>query len=223
VLASRLKALELKDWINRELSGYSPEDQLPEYRRLPDLGIRLTFDGPIGYPPRLQTLHPQDIPAELRVPEHLLVLRQPLADLESASSSPHGSKINLPGFWIHRYRQLIEEGQAFGFGLLAMNGAEIRIPAEVFESVVSSIRFHALKLATTIEELNLESASRIISDSQYADARQQINHYVLLNIYDSGGGPIENSSGKREQHQNNFNSASSLSLQGDENSQSWTS
>lgn len=63
--------------------------------------------------------------------------------LTSASSSPHGSKINLPGFWINRYRQLIEEGRAFGFGLLALNEAEIRIPTEVFESVVSSIRFHA--------------------------------------------------------------------------------
>lgn len=222
VLASRFRTLELKQWIDKELSGYGDDEPVPSYRILSNPTIRLTFDGPVGYPSRHRLLQPYDIPAELRIPESGLSFRQPLVALEGMSRSPQGSRIPLPDVWIQRYRQVLSENKASGFHMLELNEAEIQIPSTAIESVVSSIRVHALKLTTAIDELNGEEKAGEPEESRNASLRQEINNYVQLTIYNSAGGPIDHSPEIRNQRQINFNAASSLSTQGDGNVQDWS-
>lgn len=193
---------------------------MPSYRILSNPTIRLTFDGPVGYPSRHRLLQPYDVPAELRIPEEGLAFRQPLVVLEGMSRSLQGSRLPLPDVWIHRYRQMLSESRASGFPLLELNEAEIQIPSTAIESVVSSIRVHALRLTTAIDGLNGEVKAGESEESRNASLRQEINNYVQLTIYNGKGGPIDHSPQSRQQM--NFNSASSLSTQGDGNVQDWT-
>lgn len=117
---------------------------------------------------------------------------------------------------------MLSESKASGFHMLELNEAEIQVPSTAIESMVSSIRVHALRLTTAIDGLNGEEKAGEPVESRNASLRQEINNYVQLTIYNSAGGPIDHSPEIRHQQQINFNAASSLSTQGDGSVQDWS-
>ncbi|GLZ16241.1 hypothetical protein Acsp04_64760 [Actinomadura sp. NBRC 104425] len=80
---------ELREWANKELRGYGPEDDVPEYRTL---GASLRIDAIVG--PRIvrsQPIDPSALPEPIRdqIAESV-TLRMPIAEIEKTARDAEG-------------------------------------------------------------------------------------------------------------------------------------
>lgn len=82
LLGAETGSTSLRDWARRELNGYGDEDDVPEYRSIPEVPISAdSISGNVWA--TAQTFHRLQLPAEAR--EHLpeaLHFRQPVEELE---------------------------------------------------------------------------------------------------------------------------------------------
>src|SRR5277367_5501653 len=66
MLASRLQTLPLAGWLDKELGGYSPDDDVPNYRGPFDAEVLSTWSGPGGAITKNLALPPSAVPEGLR-------------------------------------------------------------------------------------------------------------------------------------------------------------
>lgn len=94
LLASRLESEELKVWINCELSGYSNNDELPEYRKL-KVNSKGHFSGAFGSGLRNADIPLSSVPEQLRESLGSHHLKESVAALEALAQSS-SSNLQVP-------------------------------------------------------------------------------------------------------------------------------
>jgi hypothetical protein len=182
VLAYQLKNDRLKTWIEKELDGYKPNDDVPEYRQVP-AGAKGTFLGGGG-----AAIYDQPLPPGVLKPEHRhwassIELRQPIAAYDirvvTGKTSDKGKSrliIEWPADLTAHYQTQFIKGYA-------LNRAWQEIPESSIISLIDTVRNRVLRFA-----LELKDESGLVSNDLAAVPQEKVNQYVTNFIF--GGGNV---------------------------------
>lgn len=159
VVSRRIGAEDLSVWIRGELDGYTDGQDLPTYRVVQSLPIRVQFDGPFGSSAS-RTLAESDLPPEL-AGSGAHKIAQPVAELAALSggtgdSDPH---IPLPTWWLVKYRELAEQRRAPSMEMMILNHAAIVVPRTFLGGILDRVKSAALDMALGLEDVSLEAGS----------------------------------------------------------------
>ena len=150
VLAAELGVADLNDWVDRELNGYGPQDELPSYRTLhegEDIGL---FSGPFGRLTKNVPIPVASVPEEVR--KHLgpLRVRQGVRWIESMIEDSSMKKMlgrSWPAEWVIHARDSIPLAD----GSLLVE-AWTRFPSAAFEGILDSIRNRTLDFIVKLQQ-----------------------------------------------------------------------
>lgn len=158
VVARRIGASEVGDWIRHELDGYAREDSVPDYRGGSHLPIRLDFVG-VMMNPASRMVNRGDVPAELGDIMDSIAIRSPVAELAALAQRQGDSnpQLGFPTAWLVRFRSLVAEGKAITIEGMTLNGAAAEIPRTYLIGMLDRIRSSALDLALSIEDVSEEA------------------------------------------------------------------
>lgn len=159
VVASRIQADELSQWLTSELDGYGPHDLVPEYRRATPT-IRLNFAGPMGSS-RSIIVGPWDLAEGLRptMEQGWGDLRQSVAELAALQSANNDPRMPLPHFWVHEARKAIEEGKMGTVELMVLDTAELLVPRSRLTTVMDQVQTTALRLVLALEGASTDAGT----------------------------------------------------------------
>ncbi len=191
VVASRLQTAPLEDWVDRELSGYGNEDDLPAYRGPFPATAMGVFVGPF------QSMMKIAIPT-VAFPEHMrggfaftLKFRQPVSELEPLAAAT----LNLENPWdadmVAYVNYKIESGE---MTLVPMHGLQraykVVTPHEV-RAVLDTVRTRVLNLALELERI----APQAGEPNAPAVDPDRVQYVVTNNIYGDGNATAVGSPG----------------------------
>lgn len=157
VVSRRIGDDDTSGWIWRELNGYDDDATVPEYRRIKGLPITLRFDG-YGGTSVTRTINTLDLPEELQIPDEV-DLRQPLAELMDLADGDSDPRIELPLFWMAKYRKEIEAGRAPSYYMMTLNHAKILMPRTALNGLLDRIKSEALDYALSVERIAPEAGT----------------------------------------------------------------
>jgi hypothetical protein len=174
LLARQLKNDRLRHWAEKELDGYSEEDELPEYRRGTGMAKGL-FLGPFN-----ASISDQPLPASVLQKEHRhwareIKLMQPIVAYERISDT--GKPVNTsaafpwPADMVAMYQAKFIEGYA-------LNRAWLEIPPTMFPTLLDTVRNRVLRFA-----LDLKDDLGDVADNIDALPRDKVDRQVIYNIY----------------------------------------
>ncbi|SKB07674.1 hypothetical protein SAMN06295964_1778 [Aeromicrobium choanae] len=158
VVARRIDARALSDWLQSELQGYGPGLDVPEYRDASGLPISIRFDG-YGGTQVTRRMHALELPDELSNVMTGMKLTQPIAELAALA---HGSgesdpRLQLPGYWLARYRELAERGEVPHMEMMTANHVAVVIPRTYLTGLLDRIKSVALNLALELEDVSRDA------------------------------------------------------------------
>jgi AbiTii len=169
VLSFQLKNDRLKVWAQKELDGYEPSDELPDYRVTPAIAKGL-FLGGFGAQINNQPLSPGILDKEHRDFARIVKLTQPISAYDT-KEKVENPVVEWPPALTSRYQEKFIKGYA-------LNRAWQEIPASALVGLVDTVRNRILRLALEIkEELGL------VSDNPQQLPPAKIDQYVTNNIY----------------------------------------
>jgi len=183
VLASRLKTLQLAEWVDHELLGYPDPAQLPKYRGPFDAEVLGYFSGPSGQVLKNAAIPPVSFPAEYR--EGMLfkiTFPQPIAEIESLSKSKGPLEVAWPADALALANSMILGGQVQIYEGMGILHAWQRVSQSQLMAIIDNVRTRILELALSIEEVAPEAGQKGAAPPD-ADRLQQI----IMNVY--GGTP----------------------------------
>ena len=186
--AHRLRADPVKDWAQRELSGYDGvnEVDLPTYRRLRAAGVKAHWTGPFGAS-ATTVLTELDAPEDFFEPWFRISFRQPVPELESYSTSEGEVGLPWPAVALVRWNELISENRAVHVGGHVLFSAQMIVPKSTLTGVLEAVRTEVMNLA-----LELQSAADSAGEPGGPTVKDDpmVEHAVstfITNIY--GGAP----------------------------------
>ena len=142
IAASRLGATEIVAWARGELSGYGPDDALPNYREI-DTGVMGLFTGPLQsqirqpltvIPPGMETMWEVE-------------LRQPLVELQALSQNENDSQIQWPATVVSKYAAT----GAFAISLHNLFSAWNVLSRQKLLGVIDIVRSRAMEFALELQ------------------------------------------------------------------------
>ncbi|MBI1755851.1 MAG: hypothetical protein HYR64_01935 [Fimbriimonas ginsengisoli] len=142
ILATRLQNASIRAWVESELSGYGPDDALPDYRKFGSQ-VKGHFVGWFGRQVNNFTVPPGALPEQLRVAAKELHVRGPIRELEQLLEGD-ASSFMMPGGDLPLH---------LGNVLQEMNcvAAWYEIPRGSVEGLVDAIRTRILTLTLDLE------------------------------------------------------------------------
>jgi hypothetical protein len=170
VLAHDLKNERLSAWAEKELNGYGPDDDFPEYRKTaaPAKGL---FLGPGGMQSDNQPIPPGALREDLRHFAESVKLHQPIAAYEGA-----GKKSSMRFDWPANLTVMYQK--AFFEGHFALNRAWQEVPGSVFVGLLDTIKTRVLRFA-----LELKSDLGEVHDHISELPKGKVDQSVVNNIY----------------------------------------
>jgi hypothetical protein len=187
VIARRLNVSELVEWIDAELNGYIPGQEVPGFRTV--RGLLRAIDPYVGRIPL------EVDSAEVARALSTMPLRQSITELEHLADSPNGVKINY-GHDVHK--TLVEHLGGEIYPYVSVTSAQIR-------AVVSTVRNRILNWA-----LDLEGRGVIGEGMSFTPQEKQVvqeQHYHFGNV---SGSQIQISSNGSTQTQANSTAGNDL-------------
>ncbi|NHA69974.1 AbiTii domain-containing protein [Phycicoccus flavus] len=185
VVARRLKSEPLIGWLDHELNGYPGGADVPTYRQMGLLPVRVTFTGPGGssYSPMLDQA---SLPEQLRPGAH--DLRQSVADLTSLAESGDSEAdqrlgMPLPLYWVTLLREAGERGEGPRVEFMVPESALLLVPRNGLRGALDSVRTSALNLALDLEEVDPQAGT---AGHDSAEA-QQAGDTFITNVYGTAG------------------------------------
>lgn len=154
VVARRIDADALSTWLKSELEGYDDGTPLPEYRTF-GLPILVHFDGPMGRSDSLR-LYADDLPEDLGGAAKAAPFRQPVAELVALSAGDADPALQLPPWWVGRYRTYAEQDQVPRIEWFVANSARMSVGRTVLLGMLDRIKSVALDLALGLEDVSAE-------------------------------------------------------------------
>ena len=158
VVARRINASDLDQWLRAELEGYGPDAGVPEYRDGSTLPIAIRFDG-YGGSQTTRRVTPAELPAELQSVMEGMKMRQPLGELAALAARDGDSEVQLPNVWLARYRQLASENKVPHMPMTTANHVAVQVPRTYLVGMLDRIKSIALDLALDLEEVSTAAGS----------------------------------------------------------------
>lgn len=158
VVARRIGATDLADWIKQELEGYGGRDETPDYRDGRSLPIAIRFDG-YGGASTTRRMSLADLPTELSSVMDNFKLVMPLAELEALADDDGGTdpQTQLPNYWLQRFRDLADENRVPHMPMFTANHAAVVVPRTYLRGLLDRIKTVALDLALDMEDASPEA------------------------------------------------------------------
>jgi hypothetical protein len=198
VLAHQLKNDRLKLWVNKELNGYEPAEEIPEYRKMPAPAkgtfVWGAYQGGRNIPPAVME-------KEHRWAAESVELTQPVSAYESIVSEDAQGTISYP--WDNNMVLYYQQKLISGYVLIA---AWQKIPRSAVAAVLDTIRTRVLNMALEIQseigdaDVDLKSIT--------PEESKKIDQTIITQIY---GGNVYMSTGQSsmtastvQQEQNNI-------------------
>lgn len=177
VLAARLQHDPLRDWANRELTGYPVEESLPPYRPNINTTVLGNLAGPFQSGLRNAGLAASCIPDDWGLRDALFTfeVRMGVSEMESLLASGHQT-FTFP--WPTDVVALVQTRFYADMNLLQ---AWKVIPATVFHSTLSGIRDRVLQFALEIESENPAAGEAEPGETPIPD--QRVTQIFTQNIY----------------------------------------
>lgn len=199
IVASRLGATDIVDWVKRELNGYPDDAELPPYRVM-STGVMGIFSGPMR-----STIHHQLTVVPKGFEDWWIVrLRQPLAELQGFSSgSDEDPTRDWPAAAVHAY----EETGAFHIEFHGLFSARNVIPRQSLIGLIDVVRSRVLEFALELQAKNPEAGNLGGPTVQTDPALASTVLHITNNIYGDGA---QVASGETVNHQG-------VSINGDAN------
>lgn len=155
VVAARIRAKDLSQWLESELDGYGTDSPVPEYRRGTP-ALRLTYRGPMQSQ-RTIIVGPWDLPESLRLDEGWGDLRQSVAELSALQGAESDPQAQLPVTWLHAARTEIEAGTMATVGMMVLDGAAVVFHRTRLATVLDQVQTMALRFVLALEEASAEA------------------------------------------------------------------
>jgi hypothetical protein len=150
--AHRLRAQSVREWAQRELSGYEGvgEGELPVYRQPQPTTVRAHWAGYMGTS-ATTTLTPPDMPEEWFSPWFKVAFRQSVSELESYVGTEGELTLPWPGAVVGRWNALAEKERAIHISGMSLFAADMRIPKQALVGVLDAVRTEVLNLAIDLQ------------------------------------------------------------------------
>lgn len=183
VVARRIDAGDLSDWLQSELQGYEAGGDVPEYRDASGLPISVRFDG-YGGTQVTRRMHALELPDQLSNVMTGMKMAQPIAELAALA---HGSgksdpQLQLPGYWLAQYRDMANRGEVPHMEMMTANHVAIVIPRTYLTGLLDRIKSVALNLALELEDVSLNAGDAggptVASDPQLGET--VTNHMTMI-------------------------------------------
>lgn len=172
VLANRLKYPPLADWANKELEGYSADEELPSYR-LANGQAKGDFLGVMHVQRNGTLIPPGSLAAEHRKFATELNFRGGVAEYESIVDSARtgGMAVPWPGDLVLHYQSKLLPGWG-------MTAAYQTVPPGAIPGLLDAVRTRVLKLALELEKEDPEAG-----DADTDLARDTVERVVQATIF----------------------------------------
>jgi hypothetical protein len=155
VLARRIKATELNEWVSYELDGYRADAPLPSYRVIDSLNVVGTWDGYGGRRITGQRVSPTGLSEERQKAWFSASLRQPLPELEGYSRDESNAGIPWDPYTVMEYERCVDakEGGA-GIEYMTLSSANIMLTRQLLKAILDQIRSTIIDLAMDLEVID---------------------------------------------------------------------
>jgi hypothetical protein len=188
VLASRLKNKTLYDWVNKELSGYEPDDEIPEYRVTGCILVGNILHGNMHM--KNQVLATTGLPDFIRKHVEKIEFNQPISVLERyivENNNPLAYAIPA-----EIYGYLTENYENMGNKYISVYSARKHVDLGVIQQAISEVRNKTLDLLLKLEEefgieINLQDLI-----GKKSRANEIINNIMNQTIINKGYGNVIN-------------------------------
>lgn len=182
VLAKRIGAEDtLLSWVNRELLGYKPEDEVPSYRKPVDLHPYGDFTNGMRLP-----IVRNALPENWRTPAQFEFPRtHPIATIEGLALDG-GAKLLWSAEAVAVLNGRIQRGEAYLNPLLNCMGVHAELNRHAFDTVLDGVRNTALDLSLSLENVASDLGETGISEAVNEAARQVVTTNVFLNASFTG-------------------------------------
>lgn len=180
VLSSRTRTAALASWVDQELNGYGPSEDVPTYRGPFPLVPLGHFVGPFQSEVRNVQIPPSTFPAKYRDGQLFnIVFEQPIAQIETWAKDDF-TNIAWPPDAPRLYQHLISTGEVSPVVRSDMVLADVRCPVAgtTFVGVLTAVRNMVLDLALELERVApLAGQSNVPLDQQDPAVAVINNHF----------------------------------------------
>jgi hypothetical protein len=183
VLAARLKTVQLAEWVDHELVGYSNLAELPKYRGPFDAEVLGVFSDPFGRVLKNAPIPPVAFPKDYR--EGMLfriTFPQPIAEIESLSNSKDPLELAWPANALALANSMIQGGEVHIYEGMGIQHAWQRVSQSQLRAIIDNVRTRILELSLSIEEFAPDAGTK---DAPLPDAG--LVQQIVMNIF--GGSP----------------------------------
>ncbi|NQD42797.1 AbiTii domain-containing protein [Glutamicibacter halophytocola] len=180
IVASRIKATEIVQWVNKELEGYSNDDELPKYRAHRSFPARGLWANPVR---TLDNAELSTMGLEDRVREALFgtSFRQPVKELEKFSEGEGAARISWDPQDITIYLSQVQMKMEY----MELISAATHIPVGTFQGIISNIRSKVIDLALELESIDPELGETSIGTDMEEKVNQVVQNFTF-NVYGTG-------------------------------------
>lgn len=183
ILASRIGDSELASWATRELNGYGPDDELPDYRASRKLPVLGEWSGPFGSSISNAPVSSVGLPDEFLAAGFSARFPHSVAELEAVSGGDVDARISWDPWIVANYNRAVQNRKGgAGFEMMSLVDARIVLPRNVVAGILDSIRTRVLDLSLDLERVAPEAGEPggpTIEDPQ-VDAVVQ-NFHITVN------------------------------------------
>jgi len=191
LLASRIKNVELLKWINKELTGYNDDKELPQYRKTTGI-LKGSFTNG-AYNLTNQTIPTFNFPPELCDIVSNYTILQNISIIEDyANRTEDNLPLAIPAELSAFMMKFIQEYNHTAQGYSIYN-VHLLISTKAYKNILMNVRNYALDLALALEsELGYEiEIEEIIKQKE--ETNQLIHNYMTQNnITNFGDGNLVN-------------------------------
>jgi hypothetical protein len=186
VLATRVKAEPLLQWVDRELYGYRAGD-LPTYRGPFHSHALGSYFGPFNFRIENHVINKMVFPEEVRDSDFFMVrVYNPIAEVADMAARSGGTRWGWSGEAVALYNGLIRSGKGDVSSDLACTSVFVPIPETVYIGVLDSVRNRALELALELETEAPEAGEVNAPEATKTNAQKVIQNFDLTGANFSG-------------------------------------
>lgn len=186
VVARRIKAAELTEWIKREQFGYQPAESVPvpSYRgpfSVPVLGHYATYGAERRNVPLDSSGAPDEWKSAFKVE-----LRQPVAQLEEMARADGEHAVYWPPSLVGAWNRLEDDGAVVVWEESNLIGARRVLPKHLLIGVIDNVRSTLQTLALELQDTDPQ-LGEVGSGTTADEAVQQVVTSITNNIFNPEG------------------------------------
>lgn len=181
ILGFRINSETLSDWAEKELVGYSVDDDLPRYRKPRHLPVTGTWRGRGSQ--RVEQLSTAGIPKNFLDAHFSASFTHSISEMESIAAASEDPVINWDPYTVEQYVRFVDSKiGGVSYQYMSLMRASLRIPRYMVIGALDAIRSRIVDLCLELEKSAPESGTlngptRADSGVRDAEAKFYFNIY----------------------------------------------